>query len=293
VEAIKEVMGLSAYAAERLTKRIADLTDEEYLWEPAPDSWSVRPSGDGTFRGDWGLVFDEVPPVTTIAWRMWHIIDLLSEERCATWIGVDAEPENFFADGGPGTAQGARDLLAKADTRWHRYVDASPAEQLFEKLGPKARGFADDTRFAFVLHIVDELIHHAAEVGTLRDLYRAQRAYDPAVSALLSADRSSIDDTNIARVHTERPNLMLEAAALGRWDALPLLLELGFDISGKDGRTPLHHAAAGGRLDTMRLLLDAGADAGVRDPIYKATPVEWARFFERGEAAELLEKVDA
>ena len=38
---------------------------------------------------------------------------------------------------------------------------------------------------AFILHTIDELIHHAAEVELLRDLYRAAQPGDPVVSALL------------------------------------------------------------------------------------------------------------
>jgi hypothetical protein len=42
--------------------------------------------------------------------------------------------------------------------------------RLDERLGG---AFADSTRRAFALHILDELIHHGAEVALLRDLYRA------------------------------------------------------------------------------------------------------------------------
>lgn len=32
--------------------------------------------------------------------------------------------------------------------------------------------YAEGTRVSWVLHVLDEVIHHGAEVGLLRDLYR-------------------------------------------------------------------------------------------------------------------------
>jgi hypothetical protein len=33
--------------------------------------------------------------------------------------------------------------------------------------------YGDSERIGFVIHIMDELIHHTAEVGVMRDLYAA------------------------------------------------------------------------------------------------------------------------
>lgn len=58
------------------------LTDEEYLWEPAPGGWSLRRRGEATSpmvygAGDWVLDFalpePKPAPVTTIAWRLGHL----------------------------------------------------------------------------------------------------------------------------------------------------------------------------------------------------------------------------
>ena len=43
---------------------------------------------------------------------------------------------------------------------------------LADPMGEVARFYATSSRGAFVLHELDELIHHGAEVGVLRDLYR-------------------------------------------------------------------------------------------------------------------------
>jgi hypothetical protein len=285
----QEFLDLSDKFFARFTERIADLSDEEYIWEPAPDSWSLKRGDDGRLRMQWGLVFDETPPVTTIAWRYTHITDLLSEERCAKWIGLEPENEDLFADGAPADARSARELFDLAFARWKRYVSATDERKLFENVGSVGGGFADRSRAQFVLHILDEAIHHGAEVGVLRDLYRAQRTHDPVVAALLRGEQ--VDTVALEEVRTRRPDMTLLAAATARWEAIPHLLDLGFGVEGRGGRTPLHHAAADGRIETMKLLIDAGADVNARDPVYKATPLVWAEFFDRRDAAEILKNI--
>jgi hypothetical protein len=41
-----------------------------------------------------------------------------------------------------------------------------------EPLGASWGQYADDDTFNLALHVLDEIIHHGAEVGLLRDLYR-------------------------------------------------------------------------------------------------------------------------
>src|SRR5262245_26498723 len=59
------------------------LTDEELLWEPVAGMWSVRPpgassapmqAGTGRWLADWAFPQPDPPPVTTIAWRLGHVI---------------------------------------------------------------------------------------------------------------------------------------------------------------------------------------------------------------------------
>ena len=52
------------------------LTDEEYLWEPVPGCWSIRPTGPGG-RGEFeSWPAPEPAPVTTIAWRLSHLAEV-------------------------------------------------------------------------------------------------------------------------------------------------------------------------------------------------------------------------
>jgi len=287
----KELFALAAEAHRRLTSRLEGMSDDEYFWEPVPDCWNVRPNGDGTMRGDWGLVFDEDPPLTTIAWRMAHIFDCLTGERCATLLGLEPEPP---LGGLPATADAARETLERAYTIWRGYLEKADEAALWDKLGPVAGPYAEDTRLAFVLHIIDEYIHHGAEVALMRDLYRARQPEDAFILACLRADRAQVDALRAANPNVvaetigAEPDLMVRASATGRWDAVPLLAELGFPVNGSKGRGPLHHAAAVGRVDLVRLLIDLGADVEARDAHYNATPLQWAEYFSRTEAADYL-----
>ncbi|MGH2760949.1 MAG: DinB family protein, partial [Actinomycetota bacterium] len=232
----------------RLAPRLEGLTDEEYLWEPVPDCWSIRPAGDGTYRGDWGFVFDEIPPFTTIAWRMSHLIDVYGSRRLPRWLGIDAKPSPLDA-GFPGTADAAKRMLADAHELFLGYVSAVEESELWSKIGPVGGQYAEGTKLSIVMHQLDEVVHHGAEIALLRDLYRAQHLNDdPFVLAALVADREAIDemrrkDTGIIEAMiAAHPNLMLRAAETGRWDAIPLLVELGFPVNGTNGRGPVHHA---------------------------------------------------
>ena len=68
---------------EQLRPRLNGMTDAEYRWEPGPGAWNVRPRGTGTapvqagageFTIDFAFPAPVPAPVTTIAWRLGHII---------------------------------------------------------------------------------------------------------------------------------------------------------------------------------------------------------------------------
>jgi hypothetical protein len=77
------VQQLDWHWREQLRPRLNGLTDEEYRWEPVPGAWNVRPRGTGTapiavgggeFTMDYAMPEPDPPPVTTIAWRLGHIV---------------------------------------------------------------------------------------------------------------------------------------------------------------------------------------------------------------------------
>lgn len=151
--------------------RLEGLTDEEYFWEPAPNSWSIRPHAEGGFTFDFQWPEPTPPPVTTIAWRLGHIGSGIFAVRNASHFGGPAWDMNGRA--WPGTAAGAVAWVADGYERWRTAVAALSDDELASPVGPAEGPWADAPMFALVLHINREVIHHGAEVCLLRDLYRA------------------------------------------------------------------------------------------------------------------------
>lgn len=93
----------------------------------------------------------------------------------------------------------------------------------------------------------------------------------------------------------ERHSAVALAAQYGRTDILQMLLNAGEDpnrfnpIGLHSHSTPLHQAAYQGHEATVRLLLHHGAAVEVRDILYQATPLEWARHSGQKAIAELLQ----
>ncbi len=173
-EARADIIALSDYAYQRTRGRLAGLTDEEYFWEPVPGCWTARRAESGDYRADYAAKV-KVPPFTTIAWRLWHLIGCYAEARNAAWLGLP-QPAGSVQPGdpAPGSAAEAVAALERAGSFWHTLLEALPPEAWSEKLGPAAGPFADDDKTSLVLHQLDEQIHHGAELGVLRDLYRWQ-----------------------------------------------------------------------------------------------------------------------
>ena len=171
------------YAAKRLALRLEGLTDDEYLWQPVPGCWSIRPDSEGVWHADLGSEGSTAtqlspPPFTTIAWRLWH----LGASPNPTWPPPRPSTAAELIDGWFGQAsQSSADAVSNADTarrlvteHWLGFAEAVALlsdDDLLTVMGPIAGPFAESTALGLVLHIGDELVHHAAEIGVLRDLY--------------------------------------------------------------------------------------------------------------------------
>ena len=170
-DAQADIVGLSEYAYQRTRGRLAGLTDDEYFWEPVPGCRTVRRTDSGVYRAD--DADQPVPPFTTIAWRLWHLIENYGGERNPRWLGVARPPGSFERDAPPpATAAEALAVLERAYAFWQGVLAELPAASWWEPLGPIAGPYADDDKASLVLHQLDEQIHHGAELGVLRDLYR-------------------------------------------------------------------------------------------------------------------------
>ena len=161
----------------QLRPRLDGLSDEEYLWEPVRGCWNVRPRGTGTapvqagsgaFTIDFAMPEPEPAPVTTIAWRLGHVIvGVLGARNASHFAGPPCDYEGWdYA----GTSAGALEQLDEAYGRWAKGVRTLGAEELARPCGP-AEAWADRSMEELVLHINREVIHHGAEIALLRDLY--------------------------------------------------------------------------------------------------------------------------
>jgi len=144
----QDVIELFEYASQRLTNRMAGLSDEEWAWQPIPGNAEV-----------------------TIRWRLDHIIETLTDNRNCDWLGV--QPSGQPVPGPAVSAAEAVAALAHAANEFAR-VTRELGDAAAEEIGEAAGPYGDSTRRSFVLHITDELIHHAAETALLRDLYAAR-----------------------------------------------------------------------------------------------------------------------
>jgi hypothetical protein len=162
---------LEFYWDVHLRPRLDGLTDEEYLWQPVPDCWTVRPGPDGGHVLDGQWPEPTPPPVTTIAWRMLHIGVGCLAERSELFFGGPAVDTTHL----PATAAGALSLLDDAYRRWHDAIAALDPAGLATPLGLGKRHdvFAEEPMAALIVHINREVMHHGGEIGVLRDLYRA------------------------------------------------------------------------------------------------------------------------
>lgn len=160
----------------QLRPRLDDLTDDEYFWEPVPSCWNVRPRGTGTaavsagtgdFTIDYEFPTPDPAPVTTIAWRLGHlIVGIFGMRNARHFGGPPMDYENFdYA----GTAEAALTQLDETYGTWIGGVRTMTADQLAAPCGEP--GFEQFPCAALVLHINREAIHHGAEIALLRDLH--------------------------------------------------------------------------------------------------------------------------
>jgi hypothetical protein len=164
--------------ANQLRPRLESLSDAEYLWEPVPGAWNLRPRGQAVTpmaAGGGDLVADfaypePVPaPVTTIAWRLAHVLVGVLGARNAAHFG--GPPVDYGTAVWPATAVDALARLDEEHDRWVAGVRTLGTEGLSRPCGPAEGPWADAPMAMLVLHIHRELIHHGAEIALLRDLY--------------------------------------------------------------------------------------------------------------------------
>lgn len=160
------------YVWARLTGRLEGLTDDEYFWEPVAGCWSLRQGSDGR----WGLDGDggggpapDPVPMTTIAWRLGHL----------GGMAVGGFANRRFGDGtlttgqigSPPDASAVPAFLDEHYRTWRTGLTTLSPSQWAAPLGRAWGPYAEANTVDLALHVLDEVIHHGAEAGLLRDLY--------------------------------------------------------------------------------------------------------------------------
>ena len=154
-------------AWETLHRRLEGLTDEEFFWEPVPGCWTVHPGESGRWVVDYAIPDPDPPPLTTIAWRLVHIAacKIMYHEYAfgpgqLTWDELDyphtAADAIAWLEEGHARLRAALDDLSDADLeemRLTNWGESWPTWRIF---------------WAMISHD----LHHGAEIGCLRDLYR-------------------------------------------------------------------------------------------------------------------------
>jgi hypothetical protein len=178
---------LDLHWREQLRPRLDAMTDAEYRWEPVAGAWNVRPRGTGTapiqvgageFVIDFARPAPVPPPVTTIAWRLGHVIVGVLGMRVAAHFGgprVEYETHRY-----PGDAATALAQLDDVYAAWIAGVRGLGPDGLARACGPAEGSWAQASMAELVLHINREMLHHGAEIALLRDLYLWQ--YDGTVA---------------------------------------------------------------------------------------------------------------
>jgi hypothetical protein len=175
---------LDWYWRTQFRRRLDGLDDEEYLWEPVAGCWSVRPRGEsrapralgaGEYLIDESQADLDPAPVTTIAWRLSHLIVGCFAMRLDYHFGGPRVYRGVFTAGYAAhtyaaTAEGALGQLDAVYSRWSEAVRNLSDDDLAQPSGE----IAEEPLSTLILHINREVMHHGGEIALLRDLYRAQ-----------------------------------------------------------------------------------------------------------------------
>ena len=164
-----------AVSCESLRRVLGGISADEFFWEPVSGCWTVHPrsesrgvNADGS--GEWVIDYDpsqpQPAPFTTIAWRTLHLAGV----NYLYWDYAFGTASLTFDLELPGDPEEATDWLFAShepvmdalsgltDTDLDKLVPTNWGEQwpLHQVIGT----------------LINEQVHHGAEISLLRDLYR-------------------------------------------------------------------------------------------------------------------------
>lgn len=154
---------------------LADISDDEALWLPTSNGWTVRRSANGRWVADWSDTEPDPLPSSSIAWVQWHVL--------WWWSTVI---NRSFGDG----------ALRREDIDWpgsQESMDAIDSLRIdwlsrLDSLGPDDLRSPERTRWPYAdgrpfLHVVAwvnaELMKNVAEMAYIRRITPFYRATTP------------------------------------------------------------------------------------------------------------------
>jgi uncharacterized damage-inducible protein DinB len=175
VRAVDVLRESFAGSCDRLLRTLTGMDDAEFFWEPVAGCWTVHrrseqraAHADGC--GEWVLDYEvsepHPAPVTTIAWRTVHIaaVNYLYFDYAfgPATLSFDLEM--------PGSAAAAVDWLAASQAPLRQVLADLDDADLDE---PRKTNWGDWWPGERIWRtLIDEQVHHGAEISLLRDLYR-------------------------------------------------------------------------------------------------------------------------
>jgi hypothetical protein len=156
-----------------LAQRLDGLSDEEYLWEPAPGSWSVRQGEDGRVKADaevWAPDGTAVTPPRTLAWSIGHLASGVAQR--ADWLtgshSLRSADVSWYLEAHQGV-----EALNAALRAWRDGLTTMTDTDL-DTIGRSAYPDGLDPQLPLldiVWWVNKELLFHAGEIWLVRDLY--------------------------------------------------------------------------------------------------------------------------
>ncbi|MFC9971550.1 DinB family protein [Spirillospora sp. NPDC127200] len=141
------------------------LEPEDFLWEPAALTWSVRPDAGGAWTPDWADSEPDPVPAPTIAWLSWHI---------GWWWSVTIDhargrtPRERTDVTWPGDGKAAVEWLRGLRQDWLEVLDGLTDAGLDAPAPfPWPEG-SEHTVAHMAAWVNSELMKNAAEIGQLR-----------------------------------------------------------------------------------------------------------------------------
>lgn len=177
---LRPFFGSWDYMVGVLEERLTGLTDEEYLWEPAPEVWTIRRTPDGP-KADaeiWPPTGEAAPP-RTLAWSIWHL-GAGQQMRADYLVGDHRLQLGDLAL--PITAVEGVEFMKSGLAAWRNGLESMTDEDL-DTVGRSSYPHGLDPQLPLieiVWWLNKELIFHSAEIWYVRDLYAAHhRSRDP------------------------------------------------------------------------------------------------------------------